>query len=109
MWATRPLYADVTRTDSSVAAFSFCGFPACMSGWYLRISWRYEVLICAMSAPGDRSSTRYHSDSWASCVPGRGGRPDDPDPDEPDEDDVDELVEPPRAACSFIRRNASSA
>jgi hypothetical protein len=37
---TRPLYAAVTRIESSVAAFWRCGFPACMSGWYLRMSWR---------------------------------------------------------------------
>src|SRR3954452_11013142 len=99
--ATRPLYAVVTRIDSSVAAFCFCGLPACMSGWYLRIICRYDVLICAMSAPTWRSSTRYHSSTWASVLPGRGGPdyPADPDPDEPDDDeDDDQLADAPRAA-----------
>src|SRR4051812_31356030 len=82
-----------------------------MSGWYLRISWRYELLIFAMSAPTSRSSVRYHSATFASVLRGRGGRAEPEllldDDDELDEDDVQLL--PPAAACSFIRRNCSSA
>src|SRR5882672_7191948 len=83
-----------------------------MSGWYLRIIWRYDDLICGISAPSWRSRTRYHSSSFASVLPGRGGRLVPPELLEPLELlELDELlvVSPPRAACSFIRRNASSA
>src|ERR1041385_7813015 len=79
------------------------------------MSWRYELLIWDISAPGCRSSTRYQSASWAPCEPGRGGRApeEDDDDDAVDELDVDDQLDPgigpPRAACSFILRNASSA
>src|ERR1043165_2229050 len=106
--ATSPLYAVVTRIDSSVAAFCFDGFPACMSGWYLRISWRYDVLIAAMSAPTSRSSTLYHSVTCGSLRAERGMLG--PLLDELELLPLCELHEPPPfAACSFMRRNASSA